>query len=153
MRVRLPKAVVEQLISELTRAGTAEIGGILMGEHVADGDFKVCEITVQRLGGGFAFFQRAFENVIAPLKRFFEKTGNNFTRFNYLGEWHSHPSFEPCPSSVDVQTMTDIAEDPRFQGNFVALMILRLSKEKLLTGTVTIFSLHHNARQADLIIE
>ena len=60
MKVILPKEIVEMLINELEKAGTREIGGILMGEHLSNEEFKVCDITVQRLGGGFAFFEMVF---------------------------------------------------------------------------------------------
>jgi proteasome lid subunit RPN8/RPN11 len=141
MKVILPKEIVEMLINELKKAGTREIGGILMGEHLGDKEFKVCDITIQRLGGGFAFFERTIQNVIAPLKMFFDRTGRNYKRFNYLGEWHSHPSFEPRPSTVDHNTMTDLVNNAEFKGNFAVLLIIKLCSEKNgLEGSVTIFS-------------
>ncbi len=152
MKVILPKEIVEMLINELKKAGTREIGGILMGEHLGDKEFKVCDITIQRLGGSFAFFERTIQNVIAPLKMFFDRTGRNYKRFNYLGEWHSHPSFEPRPSTVDYNTMTDLIEDTEFKGNFVVLLIAKLCDKDKLDGTVTIFYPNRISYFGDLVI-
>ncbi len=57
---------------------------------------------------------------------FFERTQHRYTRYNYIGEWHSHPSFAVHPSSIDVRSMRTIVEDPKFHGNFAVLMIVRL---------------------------
>jgi hypothetical protein len=70
------------------------------------------------------------------LDEFFEKTGRDYTRFNYLGEWHPHPSFAPLPSSEDMATMRDILADPDVGVNFLVLIIARLHHRTLqLSGT------------------
>ena len=154
MKVILPKEIGEMLINELKKAGTREIGGILMGEHLGYKEFKICDITIQRLGGGFAFFERTIQNVIAPLRMFFDRTGRNYKRFNYLGEWHSHPSFEPRPSTVDHNTMTDLVNNAEFKGNFAILLIVRLcSKSNKLEGGVTIFYPNMPSYSGNLILD
>ena len=61
----------------------------------------------------------------AAMRSSIEKNGNDFGRFNYLGEWHSHPSFPVSPSTTDIRTMQAMVEDV---GNidFSVLMIVRL---------------------------
>ena len=97
MQLLLPTQVTKRLRQELRRAKAREIGGLLMGEHVRDDVFRVVDISVQRSGGSQTHFVRDPSSHAAQLDAFFARTGNDFTRFNYLGEWHSHPTFEPAP--------------------------------------------------------
>ena len=74
---------------------------------------------------------RRLGEALSALARFFRLTGEDYTRFNYLGEWHSHPSFSTTPSEKDVQSMLEIAGDPEVGANFVALVIVRLRADGL----------------------
>ena len=95
-----------------------------MGEHVRHDVFKVVDMSVQRSGGSVDCFVRDPTEHQATLQAFFARTGGDYTRFNYLGEWHSHPAFEPVPSAVDVATMQSIVEDPSVGVNFLVLVAL-----------------------------
>jgi hypothetical protein len=75
----------------------------------------------------------------AFLADFFAKTGNDYKRFNYIGEWHSHPAFEPLPSGPDLATMYDIVEDPDVGINFAVLIIARLKSWSMLELSATLF--------------
>jgi proteasome lid subunit RPN8/RPN11 len=141
MELRLPLELVRKIVEALEQGGTHEIGGILMGEHVGQDIFRVGDVTIQRHGGGFATFLRVVQDIIGPLRRFFQATNHDYTHFNYLGEWHSHPSFVPVPSSTDRQTMRDLIDDDKVGANFVVLMIVKLSADGQLEGTVTVFQL------------
>ena len=46
-----------------------------------------------------------------------------FRDFNYLGEWHFHPSFSVRPSPEDVATMTELVEDERIPISFAVLLV------------------------------
>ena len=116
MKLIIPAEIQTKIAAALTRAGRTEIGGILMGEHVADGVFRIGELTVQRGGGTFATFVRLVESFVGPLRAFFERTKRDYTRFNYLGEWHSHHSFALVPSGTDRATMRDLVSDPKVGG-------------------------------------
>ena len=97
-----------------------------MGECLAPDRFRVADLTIQQRGGSFASFIRRLGEALAALARFFRQTGEEYTRFNYLGEWHSHPSFSTTPSEKDVRSMLEIAGDPEVGANFVALLVVRL---------------------------
>jgi hypothetical protein len=75
------------------------------------------------------------------MEKFFAQTGNDFTRFNYLGEWHSHPSFEPLPSDTDIRTMQSMVEAPDVGVNFLVLMVCRMAsgRGRVLELTATAF--------------
>lgn len=139
MELILPPNITRTLNEALSKAGSREIGGILMGEHITENRFQVSDITVQYHGGSFAAFLRVVQEVAGPLRRFFRVTNHDYTRYNYLGEWHSHPSFSLTPSSTDRSTMHDIVKDPRVGANFVVLLIIRLADSNLIKGSVTVY--------------
>ncbi len=112
MKLLLPTSIIDRFRSELRRGNWGEIGGVLVGEHIADETFRIVDVSVQRSGGTAAHFVRDPEKAKAFLSEWFKRTDNNFARFNYIGEWHSHPSFHPLPSMEDHQTMWDIVTDP-----------------------------------------
>ena len=74
------------------------------------------------------------------LDEFFQRTGHDYQRFNYLGEWHSHPSFSVRPSIEDVSTMTDIVSNPASAINFAILLIVRLRFWAWLDYSLTVFA-------------
>lgn len=132
--LQLPLDIVCLLENALNRAGDREIGGILMAEHVGTNEFVVRDITIHGRGT-IASFVRLIEEAAGRLKRFFRNTNKNYTRFNYIGEWHSHPSFEPFPSGRDHRSMRDIISDASVGANFVVLLIVKLDKSGSLMGT------------------
>lgn len=130
----LPSKQHELLLVELRKAGRCEVGGILMGEHAGPDIFVVRQMTVHRRGL-LASFVRRIEDAIGSLRTFFVQTGHDYTRFNYLGEWHSHPSFEPHPSRKDDLSMLEIVQDETVGANFAVLLIVKLGAEGELIST------------------
>jgi integrative and conjugative element protein (TIGR02256 family) len=139
MQVLLARPVLKSLRRELRRAGGREVGGLVMGEHLRDEVFRVVSLSVQRSGGSQTCFIRQPHEHEAQLKEFFARTGANYTRFNYLGEWHSHPGFEPAPSGTDARTMQSIVDDPMVGVNFLVLIIARLGKRGTVELTAMVF--------------
>ena len=139
MQLLLPLPIAKRLQRELKRAGRKEIGGLLIGEHVRDEVFRIADVSIQHSGGTDACFIRHPEKHRHDLDAFFARTDKDYERFNYLGEWHSHPSFEPLPSNTDITTMQSISEDATVGAHFVVLMIVRLSDEHTIDVTATAF--------------
>ncbi len=139
LTLHLPNERVVQLYQELRAAGRREIGGIMMGEQLAANQFKVTDMTFQRHGGMFARFVRNARLALVALQQFFTRTGHRYQQYNYLGEWHSHPSFEPRPSAEDHESMIDVACHQNTGANFVLLMITRLGDAETLEGSVTVY--------------
>lgn len=130
----LPPEQHELLMAALQKAGRREVGGILMGEHAGPNVFIVRKMTVYRRGA-FATFVRRIEDAIGSLRAFCRETGHDYVRFNYIGEWHSHPSFEPYPSRTDDLSMLQIVQDETVGANFVVLLITKLGPEGELVST------------------
>jgi [CysO sulfur-carrier protein]-S-L-cysteine hydrolase len=139
MQLLIPPDISQQLMDALQQAGQREIGGILMGAHVGPDIFRVKEITIQRKGGTFAAFIRMVEEILAPLLAFFDSTKHDYTKFNYLGEWHSHHSFALAPSVRDHTTMHDLVMDPQFGAHFVLLLLIKPDHHGQLEGSVTVY--------------
>ena len=138
MQLLIPATLKAKFVAELERAKTKEIGGVLMGEHTGENCFRLREVTVQRRGGGYAHFLRLVPDFISSLRGFFAAHKNDYKRFNYLGEWHSHPSFAPVPSFQDSRSMREIIDDPETGAHFAALLIIKMENNRI-AGTVTIF--------------
>lgn len=153
MQLILPREIRQQLETALKEAGRREIGGILMAEHVGENTFRVQSLTIQRRGGSIATFLRIVEAFLVPLRKFFRQTDYNYTRFNYIGEWHSHPSFVPEPSNTDHQTMLSIINDPQVGAYFVVLLIVKLDEDEIFAGTVTVYQPKMPEFKGKLVLE
>jgi len=153
MHLLLPSKIKSQWTNALRSAGRREIGGVLLGELVKPGTFKIVEITIQRSGGTFSHFVRDPKLHERAIEQFFERTGRNYERFNYLGEWHSHPSFSTQPSRSDVQSMYRIVSEPSVGANFAALVIVRLTSRAELEMSACMFRSGHPVVEARVYLE
>mgnify|MGYP000367805186 CR=1 FL=1 len=153
MKLELPGGLVDRLKRELRKAGNREIGGVLVGEHLHDDVFRLVDISVQRSGGSVAHFVRHLEHNRAFLKEFFSRTGNDYQRFNYLGEWHSHPLFSAIPSGQDIATMQEIVENPDVGANFVVLLIVSLRRRGALELSASAFRPRATPDNVEVVME
>lgn len=153
MKIYLPNQIERRLIDALEKAGSKEVGGVLMGEHLGEAEFRIVDLTIQKRRGTVAFFVRLVADAVASLQRFFKQTGYNYRKFNYLGEWHSHPSFLPTPSRKDVQSMLEIVADPDIGANFVILLIVRDKDAQEIEATATAFLTNSRYFECKLIKE
>lgn len=138
LTIHLPPDPLSTIRNACKQAGTRETGGMLFGEHTGPDTFRVVEATVHAVGR-FASFVRVISDGFARLDAFFRKTRHDYTRFNYLGEWHSHPSFAIQPSGTDDATMQGIVDDPRTRALFVVLMIVKIEDGELIAGAWAFF--------------
>ena len=127
LTLEIGKRHLARLKRELRHAGDREIGGVLAGEDLGGGRFSIADLSVQRFGGTIASFVRDPQHRSVFLRSFFAKTGSDFQRFNYLGEWHSHPLYSVCPSGVDRVQMQALVQAPDEAAHFIILMVVRLN--------------------------
>jgi hypothetical protein len=113
-----------------------------MGEHVDGETFRLLDFTAQMSGGTQACFIRRPEEHRKALSAFFAKNGNDYARYNYLGEWHSHPSFAPIPSTTDCETMQEIAGDAEVGAHFVVLLVIKLQGKNDMALSASLFRKH-----------
>lgn len=138
MQVEFVDSVKDQLRKALRAAGSREIGGVLMGEQIEPGQFRVVDLTIDSQTGGQAHFVRSSEAHAEALNAFFCETGHQYDRFNYLGEWHSHPRFPVTPSAQDVESMADLVNGERGI-DFAVLLIVRLQWWRKISCSCTLF--------------
>lgn len=151
LKLTIHPDTIERLSSALARAGRREIGGVLVGEHVERNTFRIADISVQRHGGDRSCFIRQPEAHKAFMDDFFSRTGEAYERFNYLGEWHSHPSFSTEPSPTDIRQMMEIVTDGADAPPFAVLMITRLERGKVVC-TPCVFSPDGRVELAELAV-
>ena len=145
MRLRISSELIEQWRADLSRAGAREIGGVLFGEQLAEGDFRIVKAMRQRFPGGTATsFHRHGSSARRQILALHKKFGSDPERFNYLGEWHSHPNAPVWPSRQDEVTMYKLLADQGESVNFLILMILRLDDQRRVQiGAMTFLSSGH----------
>ena len=129
---------VRKLKRELRAAGFNEIGGVLAAELLSDGVFLVRDLSVQRNGTPTSFVRDPAQHR-KFMRRFHLLTGNNPERFNYLGEWHSHPSFLALPSAPDVRQMHAEIHEPEQTSTFLVLLIVKAGMDGGLIGSTHAF--------------
>jgi len=152
VKVRLRPDQIRKLTTALRKAGSREIGGQIFGQRLGPLDFRAIELTVQARRGTVMRFVVDLIQSARDALRFFDQTGHRYREFNYLGEWHSHPSFQVQPSSVDLQTMRELVMDPEFRGSFALLIISKLEEGRLRLGG-WLFDTRGHERAVDLEIE
>jgi hypothetical protein len=140
MKLQLVPDIEPRLREALRDAGCREIGGMLFAEQLAPGSFKIIDFSLDASSGSYGHFQRDPNAHVDVFNAFFEKTGNDFRRFNYLGEWHSHPLFSVRPSVADEVTMQMLVDGPDSDISFALLMIVRLRFRIFMEYSLTIFA-------------
>lgn len=113
----------------------------MMGEQVAPDHFRIVELSLDAVTGSEVHFVRDPARHEAALKSFFERTGADYRRFNYLGEWHSHPNFPVRPSPEDLGSMQGLV-DGEHGIDFAALLIVRLRFRQILEAASWMFVRH-----------
>lgn len=132
----LPTAVVSRMKVSLDRAGDREIGGVLMARQIAPGCFEIIDFSVDELTGARAHFVREPTLHDGFLDEFFERTGRDYTNYNYIGEWHSHPNLPIAPSITDLGSMEDLVNGER-DIPFAALLVVRSDTPSEFIATAT----------------
>lgn len=138
MQVEIAGDVRNRLRRALRTAGRREIGRLLMGEQIKPGHFRVVDLTIDNETGDRAHFVRSPAAHSTALGEFFERTGNIYERFNYLGEWHSHPGFPVTPSILDAGSMMELVRGERGI-DFAVLLIVRLDWWLSIASSCTLF--------------
>ncbi len=151
LTVRIPSEIRQRIEGACRTAGHRETGGMLFGEHVAQNDFRVVDMMVSGQGT-IASFWRSIVEGLSHLEAFFKRTQRDYRRFNYLGEWHSHPSFALYPSGTDDQTMFEIVNDPETRARFAISIIVRLVDDELAVRAFAYFPSDERV-DVDVILE
>jgi len=152
MQITLPSEIIGKMRRHMIFAGRREIGGMIMGEEIGDQKFRIVDFSVDIRSGTRSSFIRDADEHEEALSKFFERTGANYCRFNYLGEWHTHPSFSVQPSANDIRAMQDLV-DGTGGVNFAVLFIARLRWFWNFDCSAHLFVQGHKPRIASVVQE
>lgn len=152
LTIHLPADVGAAITGACQRAGSNETGGMLFGEHLAEDQFRVVEATVAGTGSVARFIRRVAGGLV-QLERFFRRTERDYVRFNYLGEWHSHPSFALSPSGPDDIAMFEIVDDPTTGARFAVSIIVKLLSDRTLEARAFAYFGGRQRQDCDLVFE
>lgn len=151
LSLMIPRPQMSKMQVCLKQGGIREIGGWLAAEQIAPGDFKLIGFTVDLEVGT----RDRFDSLPGPhteqLDQILMANVNRAGRVDYLGEWHSHPTFPPFPSEMDLAAMTNMVENSG--PSFAALVIVRLVDPSSIQATITTFQRGQPPANGRLIIE
>ena len=153
MILRVERETVDRWRAALIRAKTQEIGGVLYGEHVGAEDFRIIGMTIQGRGGNEASFQRKAGRARRELRELSRLYGDDPKRFNYLGEWHSHPGAPVFPSRVDEATMRELLAGSEVDLNFLVLLINQLAGNGALKICAVVYLVSGQRMPCQVILE
>lgn len=122
-----------------------------MGEQLGPGEFRIVDFSVDSVTGSSAHFVRSPEHHVAALTEFFKRTGGDYARFNYLGEWHSHPNHLPLPSQQDAMAMNDLIYSER-NIPFAMLLIVKAVWWRGLACSATLFQEHRSPEPIEITL-
>lgn len=132
LRIILTKKVQQTILEACQESGAREIGGMLFAHHLSHNDFKVLEATIAgEYLGTFSRFVRGLASGLKRLAMFYEKHNFRYSKYNYLGDWHSHPNFALDPSVTDDKSMVDMLMDSKVGASFLVLLIVKISNKQL----------------------
>lgn len=150
MRVEFPKRLRRRMMKHLFFAGRKEIGGVLLAKQIEPGWFQLEDFTVDKKAGTSGTFIRHPEEHEAAIDNFLDRNGDDYERYNYLGEWHSHPSFSVDPSVQDIYSMQTLLEEEPEIG-FATLLIVKLSYLHRLDNSATLFQRNMRPSQVEIV--
>jgi proteasome lid subunit RPN8/RPN11 len=153
MKILLPNHIVRKLETVIVNEKKHETGGILMAQRIDYSSYRVVDASVQKKPGSYTSFERDPEQARIELAKFYAQTQHNYRHFNYLGEWHSHPSFATVPSLCDIWTMKSLVEDMSFGANFAVLLIVRLNHQAEFVASAHTFVPGHMPFEAEIVME
>ena len=151
LSLTIPAAQWNAMRGCLTTGSLREIGGWLAAEQLAPGKFELVGFTVDLDVGTHNRFSSLPTTHGTQLDDILAANADRKGRVDYLGEWHSHPTFPPVPSDIDVAAMTKMVE--KSGPSFATLLIVRLLGAAVLQATITTFQRGLPPEQGRLIID
>ncbi|MGX9353497.1 Mov34/MPN/PAD-1 family protein (plasmid) [Shimia sp. W99] len=151
LSLTIPPAQWNAMRGCLEIGGLREIGGWLVAEQLAPGKFELVGFTVDLDAGTRNRFASLPAKHGAQLDGILAANVERSGRVDYLGEWHSHPTFPPVPSDIDIAAMTKMVEESG--PSFAALLIVRLLGAAVLQATITTFQRGLPPEQGQLITD
>ena len=134
--VSLPADMMTRIRRVCHRAGTREVGGILIG-YYANGNHWAIVTQASEPPRNSRAGPRSFQRGTSGLQSWLDRLWGR-GRY-YLGEWHFHPFASPQPSDQDITQMVAFANSPQFACPEPILLIVGGDPQALLQSSATVF--------------
>lgn len=150
MTIVIPKEISELLKKELDFMGQNETKGSFFAERIDNDLFEVNEIYFSKKRGTFSFIKMIIGDEYKKFqKKYHEKYSFDYEKYNYIGDWHSHPSFSCFPSTYDKKEAID--DFKKSNANFIVQFIFKNENDSLI-GKAFLYDNSNNALEVNLII-
>jgi integrative and conjugative element protein (TIGR02256 family) len=141
--LRLPAAILGDILSEACRTWPLETGGVLLGDDQPDG--TRARLTVGP-GPGAMHRRRAFEPDQPWQARRTAEAWAEDPSLRYLGDWHTHPDGTARLSQDDVAALRLIASSPAALQPAPIMLVAAVARD----GTVRLGGGRHRPGEAPL---
>ena len=123
----------------------------MFAEKTGNEEYKIEDVYFESSVGNFAFV-KLYNN--KKYKKFcneyFKRHMDDYENHNYIGDWHSHPSFSCYPSMFDKEEVIKDLECSN--AKFLIQVILKDDNNKLI-GNAFLYNMCETATKVKLIIE
>ena len=132
INIILTNEVRNIILETCKKSGKREIVGMLFAQHFSTNEFKVLEVTVaMEYLGTMSRFIRGIVSGLRQLAKFYKYHNYFYSKYNYLGDWHSHPNFKFYPSATDDASMFKLLYDVEVGAYFLVLLIVKIKNNQL----------------------
>lgn len=151
MKIIMPKTISKKIYQRIKETSPNETKGALFAKKINDDLYEIDAVYFEKIIGTYAFV-KLYNN--EAYKKFQEKYHakhlNDYETHNYIGDWHSHPSFECYPSSYDrLEVESDLQKS---NAKFLIQMILKNINQSL-TGNCFLYNAFVSVEQIELEIQ
>ena len=151
MTIIIPQEQAEIIQRQLIKCGLNETKGALFAYKIRDDYFQVDGVYIETKVGNIAFVELFNNKRYRDFQyRYHKKHTFDYVNHNYIGDWHSHPSFELFPSSFDQE---EVKRDlKKSNARFLIQIIFKLEKDTL-KGNAFFYDKYKSAEKINLIIK
>lgn len=151
MKIIVQKTVINRMINALKRAGLNETKGACFASKTSDDCYSIEDVFLSKEKGTTVFSNlkinysyKCFE------KRYFKKHKYDYVNHNYIGDWHSHPSFDCLPSNYDKKEAFE--ELYNSNARFLIQLIVKLIDNEI-TGRCFLYLKNSIAEECELVFD
>ena len=151
MKIIVQKEVRIKIQNKLNKSRSNESKGACFAFRMSNDCYLIEDVFISKEKGTFCFSNlkinfryKRFE------KNYFRKHNFDYLNHNYIGDWHSHPSFECKPSNYDKKEAFE--ELKKSNANFLIQLILKMDKGQLV-GRCFLYQEHIKVKECDLVIQ
>ncbi len=151
MKIIIPQKITKIIYNQVKKHSPNETKGALFARRINDELFEIDAVYLEKKIGSFAFVVLENNSKYKEFQKKYNKTHHfDFKNHNYIGDWHSHPSFELIPSGYDIKEVQNDLE--KSNANFLIQIIVKVSNDRLI-GNAFLYDNNKSAEKIELIIE